>query len=478
MIDILVTNGAVLPMTGGGEVVTDGAVAIDEGELVAVGEADEVRGCYEAAREIDASGQAVLPGFINVHTHVSDILLRGGHSSDRTLFDWLFNVKKPGVAAMTPEDHELAARLYTVEALRAGVTTFVELPEAILLADKAFDDIVESKFDVYEEAGVRTVFAVTFSDNTDIPPSLERLVGRLTASEPGVEHTAPSETVLETEEAMTRVEEVIERYGADGAETREIWPSPEHVWTVTPDGFRRSVELATRYDVQTTTHASESIHDECARLSNVEYLDSVGYLGPRTVLAHGVHVDDRDIRLLAETGTSVAHNPLANLALGSGIAPVPDMHSAGVTVGLGTDNPSASDTVNPLTDLRFAAHVHKGATRDASAMTASDTLAMATRAAAETIGFESTVGTLEPRKAADIVLVDLEQPHTNPHADIMSTLVYQAMGSDVETVICDGEVVVEGGAVETAGMTGERLHRETRAAAASLIERAGLDTLG
>jgi cytosine/adenosine deaminase-related metal-dependent hydrolase len=476
MIDILVTNGTVLPMDNSGRVVHDGAVAIDDGEIVAVGPTDELRS-YQADREIDASNRAVLPGFVNAHTHVSDILLRGGHNTGRTLFDWLFNVKKPGVAAMTPADHEVAARLYTVEALRAGVTTFVELPEAILLADDAFDDVVEAKFGVYDEAGVRAVFAVTFSDNPDVPPPLERLVGRLVASEPGVEHTDPAETVLGTEEAMTKVEEVIERYGTGGA-VQEVWPSPEHVWTVTPEGFRRARALAEEYDVRTTTHASESVHDECERLSNVEYLDGVGYLSPRTVLAHGVHVDDRDVRLLAETGTAVVHNPLANLALGSGIAPVPSMRSSGVTVGLGTDNPSASDTVNPLGDMRFAAQIHKGATRDASAMAAGDVLRMVTRDAAEAIGLASDVGSLEPGKRADVVLVDVEQPHATPQADIASTLVYQSMGADVETVICDGTVVVEKRTVQTASVTGERLYRDGRETAAAVAERAGLDTLG
>ena len=468
MVDILVENGTVLTMNDDRDVIDAGAVAIDGGEVVAVGSTVELADRYDAAQVVDASGCAVLPGFISTHVHVSDILLRGGEK-DRSLLDWLYNVKKPGVHAMTPAENAVAAALYCQEAIQSGITTFVENGTG---AGNGYSPAaIEVKLNVYDHAGIRSVYAHGFSDR-ESSPAVERYIERLVDTEPTVDHYFPE--TEDTGDALDEVESYIERYHGSADGRQSVWPCPGVAWGVTPAGLRGAYELAECHDVMTTTHASETVHEEMGHLSTVEYLNSADYLGERTLLGHCVHVDDRDIRLLSATDTRVAHNPVTNLALGSGIAPIPDLLSAGVTAGLGTDNTSGSDTVNMLTDLRFAALIHKGSRRDPGAITAKKVLEMATIDAARAIGREADLGSLEPGKRADLLVLDLDYPHLVPHADVACAVVYQAQGFEVETVICDGTVVMESRTVHGIEERYPDLHETAAASATDVLDRAGI----
>lgn len=471
MIDLLVRNGTVVTMNEKREILTDGAVAVDGSEIVDVGSTSELTGRYSPDREIDVADHLVLPGLISVHGHVSDILIRGKLYEGRPLYDWLFNVKKPAVEAMSPEDHAVASALYCQEAIRAGVTTFVELPESLILPDEDFDTITEAKRTEYAEAGLRSIYAVTFSDNTDVPDSLSTYIRRLTTTEQSVTHPDPQDGIIDTDAALDRIRELIET--AD-EEKHSVWPAPEHIWTVTPDGFQGAYELAEEYDVMTTTHVSESTHDEVGHLSNIEYLDSCDFLGDRTILAHCVHLSDADMRLISETETKIAHNPLANLALGSGIAPVPKFLGRDITVGVGLDNPCVNNTVNPLNDLRYAALLHKGAGQDAGAVTAGEALEMVTIGAARALGRADELGSITTGKQADLVLLDTDYPHLSPRVDIASTIAYQAQGHEIETVLCGGEVIFEEDTVPGIEGRYSDLNDRAQRAAEAVLEKSGV----
>jgi len=468
MVDLIVENGTVLTMNTDRDVVDDGAVAIDDGGVVDVGSTVTLTDRYDADRVVDASDCVVLPGFISTHVHVSDILLRG-REKDRTLLDWLYNVKKPGVNAMTPEENAIAAALYCQEAIRSGITTFVENGTGSGNGYSRAE--IAAKLDVYDRAGIRNVYCHGFSDR-ESNPAMKAFVERLVEKEPSVAHYFP--TTEDTDEALGEIESYLESYHGTADGRQSVWPCPGVAWGVTPAGLRGAYDLAERYGVMTTTHASETVHEETGHLSTVEYLHSADYLGERTLLGHCVHVDDRDIRLLSATDTRVAHNPVTNLALGSGIAPVPALLSAGVTVGLGTDNASGSDTVNIINDLRFAAMIHKGNRRDPGAITAKKVLEMATVDAARAIGRADDLGSLEPGKRADLVVLDLDHPHLVPHPDVAAAVVYQAQGFEVETVVCDGEVVMESRTVPGIDDCYPDLHETAAAAAADVLDRAGL----
>ena len=479
MVDLLVDHGTIVTVDPAGRIIEDGAVAVDDGEIVAVGPSDEVRAQDDADRVLDADGHAVLPGFVIPHTHVSDIFFRGGMSNERSIYDWLYNVKKPGIHAMGPEDHAVASALYAWEALRYGITTFVELPDPVFLGgDHDVDAIVDAKLSAYEEAGIRNVYAQTFRDNPHIPETFRTFVDRLRHTEPGVNTLPLNYARMDLDAVESLMEDLVSRYHDPAPDSRQrVWMAPEHIWTASAEGHERAYEFAERHDAMTTTHVSETTQDESAELTNVQFLDSANYLGERALLAHCVHIDERDIRLLAASGTKVAHNALTNLVLASGIAPAPTMHAAGVTVGLGTDNPSANDTINPLSDMQYAALLHRGDRRDPGAVTAERALEMATIEGARAIGRGEELGSIESGKRADMILLDLDQPHLTPRKNLVPTLVKQAMGHEIDTVLVEGSVVAEDGSVPGVEERYSDLSRQVQQRADAVVERAGIDSL-
>lgn len=475
MVDLLIEHGTVVTMNDSRAIIEDGAVAIDGDTITAVGPTDELTEDYDADRVIDADGHAVLPGLIDAHAHVNDILIRGGVGTDRALHDWLLNVNKPTAAVMDAEDHATAAALYCLEAVRSGITTFVDNASGPEPGMWLREDIIDARLREYDRAGMRNVYAQEFidrpvADTDDFAHFLESQQHK-SSIEP-----TPTEP-MDTDEALRGLESLIAEYHGTADGRQSVWPAPIYPWAVSPEGFLGSYELAEEHDVMTSTHASEIVHQERHHVSSVEYLNNMGYLGERTLLGHCVHVSERDIRLLAATDTKVSHNVLTNCALGSGIAPVPTMINYGVTVGIGTDNASASDTVNMINDMRFAAMVHKAHRRDASAMTAEKALEMATIDGAKTIGRADDLGSIDPGKSADIVLVDLEYPHMTPRPNVVSTIVYQAQGYEVDTVICDGSVIMEDGRVPGVEDAHPELLADARRAAEDVLHEAGLDDL-
>ena len=472
MTDTIIEGGAVVTMDESRQVFTDGAVAIEGDSIVAVGPTEQIRSDYDADRIIDASRNAVLPGFVDPHTHISSILLRGGNTSDRTLYDWLFNVTKPARAQMTAEEHAIASALFCREALQSGITTIVE--SAVGGGSGYTDDLVEAKMDVYESAGLRHVFAQSFIDD-GMEASLREYVDRKMATEPAVEEPAGSFT--DTEEALTTAERLMETYHGSRDGRQSVWSGPLSPRSTTEEGLRGAYRLAEEYDAMTTTHVSETEHEEAAmgdHQTMVEYLDDVGYLGERAVLAHCVHVSDRDIRRLAETGTSVAHNITANLALGAGVAPVEQMRARGVTVGIGTDNATTSDTIDILGDARIAMYTQRGHHRDPTVMNPLDALEMITIDGARAIRRGDELGSIEPGKKADLSVVEMDNTMTTPHYELHSSVLLQAYRNTFETVMCHGEVVVADGEPTGLSEFGDELLDMASDASEDIVRRTGL----
>lgn len=472
MVDLRIEGGAVVTMNADREIIDDGAVAIDDGVIIDVGSTSGVRDRTTADRVIDASGRAVLPGFINAHTHVNDILIRGGVGADRALHDWLLNVNKPTLEVMSADDHGVAAGLFCLEAVQSGITTFVDNAAGTGVGMSFPDADRRARIGTYASSGLRVVWAQEFVDR---PVSGDERMEFFTESQARKLPTTTSDVEpFETDEAIAHVRSVIDDHHGSANGRITVWPAPIYPWAVSPKALQESVAIAEEADVMTSTHISEITQQERHLLSSVEYLESVGYLGERTLLGHCVHVDEPDIRRLAESGTKVAHNVLTNHALGSGVAPVPTMHGYGVTIGLGTDNPSASDTVNMVNDLRFAAHTHKGNRRDAAAMTAETVLEMATIEGAHAIGRADDLGSIAAGKRGDVIIIDLDQPHLTPRGHIPSMLVYGAQGFEVETAIVDGRVVMDDRQVPGITTAHPDLLAEATDRSRRILEEAGL----
>jgi 5-methylthioadenosine/S-adenosylhomocysteine deaminase len=408
-VDLIVSGGTVVTMDAGRRVIEDGAVAIERGRIVAVGKRDELVRRYTAREVIDARGRAVIPGLVNGHTHVPMVLFRG-IADDLDLQEWLTKYIFPAEAKNVTEDFVRAGtQLGLAEMIRGGTTTYCDM--------YYFEDAVAEET---ERAGVRgllgeTVIDFPVPDNKTWPDAMrytERFVARWKGNRLVTPAIAPHAPYTVSEAHLREVRAFSDRTGA---------PVVIHVAET-----RKEVEDISR--------------DHGAR--PVEYLARIGFLSPRTVAAHTVHITEGEIALLKASGVGSVHNPQSNMKLASGVAPVPQMLRAGVAVGLGTDGAASNNDLDMWEEMDTAAKLHKLTSFDPKVLTAEESLSLATIGGARALHMDSDIGSLETGKRADLVVVDLDALHQTPRYNIYSHLVYATKASDVRTVVIEGRVVM------------------------------------
>jgi cytosine/adenosine deaminase-related metal-dependent hydrolase len=411
---LLIRGGLIVTMNDAFDIV-DGDVSIRDGRIVAVG--PKVDGSVRYERVVDARGGYVLPGFVQTHVHLCQTLFRG-YADDLPLMDWLRRRVWPMEAAHTPGTLRSAARLGILELLASGTTT-------VLTMETVHDtDVV---FEVAAESGIRATIGKCLMDSTAEAPA--RLQETAKAS-------------LDASHALrTRW------HGAEHGRLQAAY-APRFALSCSRELLEAVAGLSAEANVLVHTHASES-RDEIAivrelsgGMSNIEYLASLQLASPRLCTAHCVWVDEREQRVLAEHDVKVMHCPSSNLKLGSGIAPVAEMRAAGITVSLGADGAACNNHLDMFEEMRLAALL-QATRRGPGALTARDALGMATRAGARTLGLEREIGSIEPGKRADLIVIDRDRPHLLPGPDPYSTIVYAARPTDVRTTIVDGDVLVD-----------------------------------
>ncbi|MEV6737639.1 amidohydrolase [Streptomyces sp. NPDC051104] len=415
-VDLLVHGGDVLTVDDAGTVVRKGAVAVRDGVIIAVGPAGELRARYAAEEEIDAGGCLVLPGLVNAHTHLAMTLLRGS-ADDVTLQGFLERVLRREAELLSPEHVAAGVRAAVAESVRAGVTSALDM--------YWFHEAAER---VALEAGWRLLAGPTFVDVPDSPDG--RAYGE-------------------------RMEWARRDLAARTGERPGFRPVvfAHSAYTLSPDQLTGIAALAREFGALLHLHAAENA-TEVATVETrygrrpVELLDSIGVLGPDVLLAHAVDLTGPEIAALARTGTAVAHCPVSNLKLGCGIAPVPRLLDAGVTVGLGTDGAVSSNTLDVFDAMRQAALVHK-ASGDPTAVGAEQAVRMATIEGARALGLGDRLGSLEAGKRADLIVVDVGRPHLRPRHDVWATLAYAAHSADVRDTVVDGRILMRDRALTT-----------------------------
>jgi 5-methylthioadenosine/S-adenosylhomocysteine deaminase len=438
---LLIRGGVVLTMNDRFDIV-EGDVSIVDGRIAAIG--SNIAAQHD--RVVDARGGYVLPGLIQTHIHLCQTLFRG-FADDLPLMDWLRTRVWPLEAAHTPATLRAAARLATSELLCSGTTSVLTM-ETVHDTDAVFEAVAES--------GIRATIGKCMMDHAaEVPRRLQ-------------ETTRSS---IDESLAIRR-----RWHGAANGRLHTAF-APRFAVSCSRGLLEEVASLSADQHALVHTHASES-RDEIAivrqmsgGMSNIEYLASVGLASPHLCTAHCVWVDDREQQLLADRAVKVMHCPGSNLKLGSGIAPVVEMRSRGISVSLGADGAACNNRLDMFEEMRLAA-VLQAMRKAPGALPARDVLWMATREGARTLGRHAEIGSLEVAKRADVIVVDRDRPHLLPGPDPYSTLVYAARGSDVRTTIVDGEVLVD----QFAPVRVDRaeLGSEARAAAADLARRAGV----
>src|SRR6266851_2557979 len=388
---ILIKGGTLLTMDAH-DAVHEGDLLIEEGRITRLAETG-----MKADVVIDATDCAVLPGFVQTHIHLCQTLFRGA-ADDLSLLDWLKNRVWPMEAAHTTASIRASAKLGIAELIQGGTTCALTMETV---------SHTEEVFRVVEETGFRATVGKCMMDRgADLPAGLQE----------------------KTDKSIAASIELLERWhGTANGRIRYCF-APRFALSCTSELLVRVGQLARERRVMVHTHASENRH-ECelverdSGLRNVAYFDSLGLTGTHVVLAHCVHLDEQELDILAQTQTNVAHCPSSNLKLGSGIAPVATMLERGISVSLGADGAACNNRLDMFTEMRTAALLQK-VLQGPEVLPAARTLRMATIDGARALGLGKEIGSIEVGKRADVIVVDLDRPHSSPRRDdVVSALV-------------------------------------------------------
>ncbi|WP_342546908.1 amidohydrolase [Paenibacillus sp. FSL P2-0089] len=427
----IIKNGHFL-VPGSDKPVLSGYMTLENDLITYIGEAEPV--VEDGAQVVDGSRLLFMPGLVNTHGHTAMSLLRG-YGDDMVLQTWLQEKMWPMEEKFTGDDVYWGTSLSVLEMLKGGTTTFLDMYDHM-------DRVAE----VTEQSGIRAV--------------LMRGVIGLCPEE--VQQAKLAEAIAFARNWHGK---------ADGRITSML--SPHAPYTCPPEFFMKFVQAAHDLDLPMHTHMSETRHEVEQNVADyglrpVAHLEKLGMFTRPSLIAHGVHLNDEEIGILARYNVGVSHNPGSNLKLASGVARVPELLRAGVKVSLGTDGAASNNNLDMFEEMRLAALIHKGVSGDPTAVPAPEALLMATEYGAQSI-FLSGVGRLAAGMKADFIALDIDQPHLLPHTDLLSHAVYSASAKDVEHVWVNGQQVVKHGQCLT--LDEEAIRRKAQETFESLLKR-------
>ncbi len=433
-VDLIVNGDYVVTFDGDLTVIEDGAVAVHEGIIVAVGPAAEINAAFRAHESLDGAQRVVMPGLVNGHSHAAMTLLRGV-ADDLALMDWLTNYIFPAeVEFVDAEFVRIGTELACWEMLRGGTTTFVDMyyyPDTIA--------------DVVERCGMRALISATVIDQRS----------------PDAESAADS---------IGKGVGFIDRWKGRNSRITPIF-GPHANYTLDASQLRETRAAALERGVPISIHLSESPYEvqyskDTYGATSIEMLDGIGFFEGPTIAAHVVWPTDDEIPILRDRQVGVIHNPTSNMKIASGIAPVAKMLAAGVRVGLGTDGAASNNDLDMWEEMRLAALLQKVDRMDPEVLPAETVLGMATIGGATAIGLGDQVGSLEVGKRADLIQVAFDDVHHVPTFDVISHLVYVTDEQDVAAVVVDGKLLLRDGKFLT--LDTDRIAAEANALAARI----------
>lgn len=403
MNSILIQNSRYLALEEERLLIRQGDIRIEGDTIVGLGQ--KLPG--DADTVIDGKNILVLPGLINTHTHAAMSLLRS-YADDMELKPWLEDKIWPAEAGLQGEHVYWGSMLAFLEMIRSGTTTFCDMYFFM-------DQVAKAALDT----GIRGVLSRGLIEFTD----------------------PEGKNILENAE-------LVKTYHNQGEGRLTCLFGPHAPYTCTPGYLKKVMAAADSLGVGLHIHIAETRQEveDIRKLygkTPVAHLRDLGLLDRHVVAAHCVHLTEEDLEILQKYNVGVCHNPTSNLKLASGVAPVPDMLTMGIPVGLGTDGASSNNNLNMFEEMHIASLIHKGVRLDPLVMGAEEVLKMATIGGARVLGIGDRTGSIEAGKKADLVLIDLEKPHLSPEADLISNMVYSAQGSDVKTVIINGRILLK-----------------------------------
>lgn len=416
-IDLIVRGDYVVSMDEAGTVFENGAVAIEEGLILAIGPAEDILAEYSAVQTLDGKDRIVMPGLVNGHSHAAMTLLRGV-ADDLALMDWLNNYIFPAeVEFVDPEFVRIGTELACWEMIRGGTTTFVDMyyyPDTIA--------------EVVDSCGMRAMISATVIDQRS--PDAEN-----------------------ADDSIKKGSSFIERWQGRNERITPIF-GPHANYTLNAEQLKATRTAAMQYGAPISIHVSESPFElqysqDTYGMPSIELYESIGFFEGPTIAAHVVWPTKEEIPILAERNVGVIHNPTSNMKIASGISPITEMLEAGVRIGLGTDGAASNNDLDLWEEMRLASLLQKVDRMNPEVMSAATVLTMATRGGATAIGLGDTIGSLEVGKRADVIQVTFDDVHHVPTYDVISHLVWVTDEQDVTSVVVDGKVLMNEGEMIT-----------------------------
>ncbi len=427
--NLIVKNATIVTMDKETRILEDHSIVVAGSVIVAIEPSRTISEKYESSKVIDGRDQFIFPGFINTHTHLFQNGLKG-LGRDKLLFDWLDSSVRKALREIRYTDVYNAAVAGCIENIRSGVTTVLDYMYAHG-SQLGLDDAVVKAFD---ETGIRGILGRTHTKTDRLPKGSECAIN-------------------ETEDMFF---EDVERLMKElrGHERITLALAPGIVWDMGEEGYRKIRQYADKYGLRITMHLDETEEDDAYSreqygVNTVELLDRNGVLGEDFIGVHLVHLDEKSLDILQKRRIKGSHNPVSNMILASGVAPIPELKKRGLDIGLGTDGAASNDTQNMLEVIKMTAILHKCIHRDATLFPAIEVLKMATIDGAKVVGREDEIGSLEIGKKADFFLFNPKNVACVPVADPISSLVYSANPSSIDTVVIHGNIVLEKGVILT-----------------------------
>lgn len=425
--DIYVQNSTVIPMNQPGEIIRNGNIHIQDGRIFEVSRQRKEL-VPEGVKLIDGTKLVILPGLINAHVHLFQSLIRG-ICDNLSLIDWLKKVYAIG-KVLTPEDCYQGAKLGCLESIRSGTTTIVD--HHFLFRDP---EIADSILSAFKDMHIRGILVRGMMDEGEL---------------------APPEAKQSHVEIFNHCDKLLSTYAADIRSKKigiMVGPNTPGI-NCTPELIRESKRFAKDKGIRISTHIAENedivkhVREKYGYTGVVEFLHELDFLGEEIIGAHSVKLNPLEIKLLSETKTKVVHNPVTNMFLGDGIAPIVQMIQNGVTVSLGSDSTAGNNSQDMFEVMKTATLLQRVALEDATVLPPWETLELATVNGAKALGLVKEIGTLEAGKRADLIGLDFScSPHATAMHSEISQIVHCARPSDVKLVIIDGEIIMEDGVI-------------------------------
>ena len=396
----LIKNAVLLDMVEDSPNVRKTDILIEGNKISKIEEKIEV----EDAKIIDAKEMVVMPGLVNTHTHLAMSIFRG-YKDDQKLMDWLENAIFPVEDRLSPDDIYWNSFLSCIELIKSGTTTFNDM---YFRMDKTIEAV--------EQSGLRGVIAWCVTDTS-------------------------------IKDKITRTREYHEKYNYEDSRIK-VYVSAHAPYSCSPDTMELCVDLAKELNTGLHIHLSETLQEEKIikeryNKTGTEYLNDLHAFDVPVVLAHGIYISDSDLEILKNIKGGISHNPISNCKLSSGICDVTKLRKNHINVGIGTDGIGSTTTLDMFEEMKTAAYLQKINTMEPTSINAYDLLKMSTIEGARVLGLENEIGTIEVGKKADLIFINTNKTHLYPENDLCTNLVYSANGSDVDTVMIDGKIIMQ-----------------------------------